>query len=550
MHNMFKETDKEMLEKVLLTRARKGRYVSATKGGVKILEEAFNNEEEAIIDRLQHDIFSRVCIATKCHQIVSEEVQVEVSSDKFMAHVQEIGTWIINFFDDAIESQSTADEGTWKNLDGDYFMINIYDPQDPSDKGILWRRIKDFIHHNNGALVLFGDFNEVCFNFKRLGSTFSHSQADNLNTFITNNGLNELPMESRLFTWMNKARTKLSKLDRFYSPTMLWRLSLMLKLLLLISYGRIITLSFFIVIKLILDQLRLDSSILGLILKGLKFKIKAWLRETKSNERNHMEKFVAELNNIDIRINSNSTSDEERKSHIKLLHMIDKLDRLDSLDLQQKSRIKWDIEGDENSKFFHSIVNQRRRTNSIHGIICEGIWTTDPTQVKDTFMNFFKEKFELYDFNIDFPSTTFPSIIKSKDRNLLEKEVTIDEIKSAIWNGGNDKAPRPDGFTFGFIKRYWEIFKHDIQEFMIKFFESKKMPAGSNSSFMTLIPKHNGDGSVWGSGVGLFWCQEVWGKSRKTGCHFLAGSKIQEQEAEKFSQLTAAYRGGFKPKCP
>ncbi|GKD61316.1 hypothetical protein Tco_1298825 [Tanacetum coccineum] len=46
-----------MLEKVLLTRARKGRHVSATKGGGKILDEATNNEVEAIIDRLQHDIF-------------------------------------------------------------------------------------------------------------------------------------------------------------------------------------------------------------------------------------------------------------------------------------------------------------------------------------------------------------------------------------------------------------------------------------------------------------------------------------------------------------
>ncbi|GKB48229.1 RNA-directed DNA polymerase, eukaryota [Tanacetum coccineum] len=52
-----------------------------------------------------------VCIATKCHQIVSEEVQVEVNSDNFMAYVQDIGTWSINIFDDAIESHSTANEG-------------------------------------------------------------------------------------------------------------------------------------------------------------------------------------------------------------------------------------------------------------------------------------------------------------------------------------------------------------------------------------------------------------------------------------------------------
>ncbi|GJX34045.1 putative RNA-directed DNA polymerase, eukaryota, reverse transcriptase zinc-binding domain protein, partial [Tanacetum coccineum] len=136
-----------------------------------------------------------------------------------------------------------------------------------------------------------------------------------------------------------------------------------------------------------------------------------------------------------------------------------------------------------------SSSSSRRRSNSIHGIMNEGIWTTDPIQVKDTFLNFFKEKFEFHDSNCDFPSAPSVSTLNDTDHLLLEKEVTMEEIKFAVWNCGNDKAPGPDGFTFGFIKRYWEIFSHDIMEFVIKFFDSKKMPLGSNSSFITLIPK-------------------------------------------------------------
>ncbi|PWA93850.1 RNA-directed DNA polymerase, eukaryota [Artemisia annua] len=94
-------------------------------------------------------------------------------------------------------------------------MVNIYGPQDPSAKATLWNRIHDFMRHNNGAFVLFGDLNEVRFDFEPLGSAFSQAEGNTFNTFITNNGLIELPMGSRLFTWMNKAGTKLSKLDRF-----------------------------------------------------------------------------------------------------------------------------------------------------------------------------------------------------------------------------------------------------------------------------------------------------------------------------------------------
>ncbi|GJZ24054.1 hypothetical protein Tco_0561518 [Tanacetum coccineum] len=160
------------------------------------------------------------------------------------------------------------------------------------------------------------------------------------------------------------------------------------------------------------------------------------------------------LKNLEVKIDSNSATDEDRESRIKFLHEIDKIDRCDSLDLFQKSHINWDIKGDGNSKFFHGIVNQRRRTNSIHGIMCDGTWVSDLLIVKDTFLNFFKEKFELHDSSSALPSTSFPSKLTVDDHSLLEKDVTLDEIKSAVWNCGNDKAPGPHGFTFGFIKRY------------------------------------------------------------------------------------------------
>nr|GEZ50091.1 RNA-directed DNA polymerase, eukaryota, reverse transcriptase zinc-binding domain protein [Tanacetum cinerariifolium] len=53
----------------------------------------------------------------------------------------------------------------------------------------------------------------------------------------------------------------------------------------------------------------------------------------------------------------------------------------------------------------------------------------------------------------------------------------------------SDKASGLDGYNFAFLKRYWDIFKQDIFEFVFTFLNSKKMPSGANSSFITLIPK-------------------------------------------------------------
>ncbi|GJW40926.1 RNA-directed DNA polymerase, eukaryota [Tanacetum coccineum] len=67
---------------------------------------------------------------------------------------------------------------------------------------------------------------------------------------------------------------------------------------------------------------------------------------------------------------------------------------LEVKDLVQKSKIKWAIEGDENSKFFHGIINKKRSQLSIRGVFVEGTWCTDPSIVKEAFKNHFEVRFQ------------------------------------------------------------------------------------------------------------------------------------------------------------
>ncbi|GKD41716.1 putative RNA-directed DNA polymerase, eukaryota, reverse transcriptase zinc-binding domain protein [Tanacetum coccineum] len=159
------------------------------------------------------------------------------------------------------------------------------------------------------------------------------------------------------------------------------------------------------------------------------------------------------------------------------------------MDSIQKAHIKWDVEGDENSKFFHSLVNQKRRTNSINGIMHEGLWVTDPQQIKVTFFNFFKQKFQANDSLIDFPSTPSSSRLDDCNRVFLETNASMDELKAAVWGCGSEKAPGPDGYTFAFVKKYWDMLKVDIFGFVNSFLSSRKMPLalilGSLLSFLS-----------------------------------------------------------------
>ena len=61
------------------------------------------------------------------------------------------------------------------------------------------------------------------------------------------------------------------------------------------------------------------------------------------------------------------------------------LNSKDMKDIAKKSKIKWSIERDENSRYFHGILNSKRRYLSIRGIKWEGEWITDVCNVKEIF---------------------------------------------------------------------------------------------------------------------------------------------------------------------
>ncbi|GJW39932.1 reverse transcriptase domain, reverse transcriptase zinc-binding domain protein [Tanacetum coccineum] len=50
--------------------------------------------------------------------------------------------------------------------------------------------------------------------------------------------------------------------------------------------------------------------------------------------------------------------------------------------LQQKARIRWDVKGDENLKFFHSYIKRRKNKNNIRGFMVNGLWCEYPSAIK------------------------------------------------------------------------------------------------------------------------------------------------------------------------
>nr|GEX02355.1 RNA-directed DNA polymerase, eukaryota, reverse transcriptase zinc-binding domain protein [Tanacetum cinerariifolium] len=172
-----------------------------------------------------------------------------------------------------------------------------------------------------------------------------------------------------------------------------------------------------------------------------------------------------------------------------LLKELNDINSIDSLEAAQKSKVRWAIEGDENKNFFHGILNNKHYKLAIRGTLVDGEWIVDPLAVKSLFLKHFYTQFSLPVSLRIFFADQFTNRLSLEQQANLERNVSNDEIKSAVWYCGSNKSPSPDGFTFEFFRRYWKLLEHDIIAFVNDFFASSTFPQGCNSSFIALIPK-------------------------------------------------------------
>ncbi|GKD03684.1 cysteine-rich receptor-like protein kinase [Tanacetum coccineum] len=191
----------------------------------------------------------------------------------------------------------------------------------------------------------------------------------------------------------------------------------------------------------------------------------------------------------DIKAEARQINSIDVKKREEWLMDLDHLDQLHRDDLKQKSRLKWAVEGDENTHFFHSILKHKYANFNIKGIHVDGIWCESPDLIKEAVVRHFSSRFQEDNRSRPTFNSSLFRRVSVTDVNLLEANITMEEIKSAVWDCDGSKAPGPDGFNFKFIKSYWEIVKYDFLD-CVKYFEATgKLANGCNPSFIVLIPK-------------------------------------------------------------
>ncbi|GKC17685.1 RNA-directed DNA polymerase, eukaryota, reverse transcriptase zinc-binding domain protein [Tanacetum coccineum] len=319
--------------------------------------------------------------------------------------------------------------GVWCPTGQKFMLIAVYAPHDSKVKHMLWDYLQNEILKWKGEVVVMGDFNEVRFKSDRFGSVFNAHEANVFNSFITNSNLVEIllreshldygPIPFKIFHyWFD--------MDGFNKTVEdAWK-----------------------------EYPGKESNAIRYLmgkLKYLKGKIREWNGVSRSKVGLVKTQYKKELEGIDEIIDRGKGDEEVIGRRVDIINKIHDIENIQSMEMAQKAKVRWAIEGDENSRFFHGMLNKRRSTLNIRGVMADGSWIDNPIKVKQEFFNHFNKRFCHSDITGVKIQMDFPKQISEEEKQEIECEVTNEEIKRAVWECGSDKAPGPDGFTFAKI---------------------------------------------------------------------------------------------------
>lgn len=379
-------------------------------------------------------------------------------------------------------------------------LINIYNPCNVDRRKEVWAEIIEFHWQKKLPCLIMGDFNETLSLSDRGSQRLNNQGSADFSDFIESLALIEIPPSNGGFNWFHGAsKSKLNRL--FVDPEWMLKIPQLRSTLLKRSISdhcpilasstdqnwgprpfRFINCWFS--SPSCMDTIQKSwSDSKGLEphkrLKNLKLKLQEWSKKDFGHIETKITQLEEKIAIFDETSNSRSLSESEileRKTcQLELWRWLKNKESL----WAQKSRIQWLRKGDKNTKFFHSMASIRKIKNDFSSLLLNDTNMFSPADVKNEAMSFFKKLFkEEHTTRPTFMNLEFKKLLPWQNEKLKE-DITNEEIDLAVASCDSQKSPGLDGFNFLFIKKSWDIIKHDFYEIVKNFWITGSLPKGT-----------------------------------------------------------------------
>nr|GEX54355.1 RNA-directed DNA polymerase, eukaryota [Tanacetum cinerariifolium] len=165
--------------------------------------------------------------------------------------------------------------------------------------------------------------------------------------------------------------------------------------------------------------------------QALRIIIREWTENAKKCSYKKKSSIQSKLSDIDKIIDQGGSNEVILNDRYILIKELYDIISLDLEEMAQKAKVRWAIEGDENSKYFHGILNNKRSHLAIRGVLVNDDWIVKPNDVKNEFLNHFSSQFDRHVSHRICLVDVFNNQLSLEQHDDLERTVSIEEIKRA-----------------------------------------------------------------------------------------------------------------------
>ncbi|KAL8089279.1 hypothetical protein AgCh_038904 [Apium graveolens] len=157
---------------------------------------------------------------------------------------------------------------------------------------------------------------------------------------------------------------------------------------------------------------------------------------------------------------------------------------------KQRSKQFWLQGGDQNTRFFHRNATVRKKNNCFERIQDEqGVWRENKDDIQNVIITYFTQLFTTAGMTSKLMDREKVKQITEEENVQLLSELTLEEVKEAVFSMHPEKSPGQDSLNPTFFQSFWSIIGLDVLAFCKKFLETGELPMEANRTVVCLVPK-------------------------------------------------------------
>ena len=375
-----------------------------------------------------------------------------------------------------------------------WHAVGIYGWPETSNKYLTWQLIRQIKQQCGEPVLFFGDFNEiVSVNEKAGGVPRCERLMDAFRETMDDCEVKDLGFKGCCFTWQrgNSPSTLIQeRLDRMLAnegwcdiyPS--WEVlhlpryrsdhaPLLLKTGVNDSFRRGSKLFKFEALWLSKEECKnvVEAAWVESVGEGLTLRLErvsqhlsTWATHTFGNLKKRKKEAFSRLSNLQQQMPDAAILDQCRV----VSRDLDEIHRLEESYWHARARTNEIRDGDKNTKYFHHKASQRKRRNTIHGLLDEnGVWKKGREEIRAVVEGYFAGLFAS-----DNPERMeealegiHPCVSASMNDGLV-RVPSGEEVREALFAMHPNKAPGIDGLHALFFQKFWHILGPDIISFV------------------------------------------------------------------------------------